>query len=212
MKKTANAIIPAAGFHILTPCYEFACALFGLGRSFQRGVVDRLALTGAERLLDVGCGTGVLLAEVKRRCPNVAAVGVDADPAILLIARERLRHLGFEADLEMARADALPFSDDAFDQVVSTLVFHHLSTPVKRAALREIFRVLRPEGRFLLVDFGARPRQRVPWWQRLFEHVEHLEDHVRGRLSTFLTQAGFVNVRRMGGRWPAIDYVAAQKP
>src|SRR5262245_46543685 len=206
------SIIPAAGFHSLTPLYDFLCVLFGLGRGFQREIVDRLALTGNERLLDIGCGSGTLLAEVKRRFPGVAATGIDADPAILRLAERRLTQLGYRADLLVTRAEALPFPDTSFEVAVSTLVFHHLPTQAKHGALREIYRVLRPAGRFLLVDFGARPRPIVPWWQRLFEHAEHLEDHVHGRLHAFVTQAGFVNVRRVHRRWPAIEYLAAEKP
>lgn len=204
-------IIPAAGFHWLTPFYDLLCVPFGLGRRFQRGVADRLALTGGERLLDVGCGTGTLLAEVKRRFPEVVAVGIDPDAAILRIAERRLARRGSQVDLQVARAEALPFPDASFDVVVSTLVVHHLPTPAKHAALREIYRVLRPGGRFLLVDFGERPERKVPWWQRPFEHVEHLEDHVHGRLPAFLTQAGFVHVRRVHRRWPAFEYLAAEK-
>ncbi|MFO0842310.1 MAG: class I SAM-dependent methyltransferase [Gemmataceae bacterium] len=205
-------IVPGAGFHWLTPFYDLLCLPFGLGRRFQRGVADRLALTGGERLLDVGCGTGTLLAEVKRRFPGVVGAGIDPDPAILRIAGRRLARRGYEVDLQVARAEALPFPDAAFDVVVSTLVLHHLPTPAKHLALGEIFRTLRPGGRFLLVDFGARPERKVPWWQRLFENVEHLEDHVQGRLPAFIAQAGLVNVRCIHRRWPAVEYLAAEKP
>lgn len=211
-RESAYPIVPAAGFHWLTPFYDLLCLPFGLGRRFQRGVADRLALTGGERLLDVGCGTGTLLAEVKRRLPEVVVSGIDPDPAILRIAGQRLARRGCRAELQVARAEALPFPDAAFDVVVSTLVLHHLPTQAKHDALREIHRTLRPGGRFLLVDFGARPGRKVPWWQRLFEHVEHLEDHVQGRLPAFIGQAGLVNVRCIHRRWPAVEYLAAEKP
>lgn len=207
----AYPIIPAAGFHCLTPLYDFLCALFGLGRHFRRDIVERLTLRGDERLLDVGCGTGTFLAEVKRRFSGVVAVGIDPDPAVLRIAKRRLARSGYPADLEVARAEALPFPDAAFDVAASTLVFHHLPTQAKHAALQEVYRVLRPGGRFLLVDFGTRPAHKVPWWLR-FEHVEYLDDHVQGRLPAFLAQAGFVNVRCIHRRWPAIEYLAAEKP
>lgn len=204
-------IIPAAGFHILTPLYDCLSALFGLGRRFQRDIVERLALTGKERLLDVGCGSGRFLAEVKRRFPRIAATGIDADPAILGMAERHLTRLGYHADLQVARAEALPFPDASFEVAVCTLVFHHLPTQAKHSVLREIYRVLRPGGRFFLIDYGARARPRVPWWQRLFEHAEHLEDHVGGRLPTFVSQAGFVDVRRVHRRGLAIEYLVADK-
>lgn len=83
-------ILPAAGWHWLTPVYDLGCELMGLGRAFRRDVAARLALERGERLIDIGCGTGGLLAEALRRHPGVRAVGVDADPDILAIAAHRL--------------------------------------------------------------------------------------------------------------------------
>lgn len=205
-------ILPAANRHWLTPFYDLLCELMGLGRGFQRGVLARLGLCGDERLLDVGCGTGTLLAETLRRYPGVTAVGVDADPEILAIAARRLRRHGTRVALHASRAESLLLPDDSFDAAVSTLTFHHLPTPVKRAALAEVYRVLTPGGRLLLVDFGGLPARRVPQWQRLFETVEYLEDHVRGSLPGFVADAGFENVRSVHRRWPGVEYLAAEKP
>jgi ubiquinone/menaquinone biosynthesis C-methylase UbiE len=184
----------------------------GLGRSFQRDVLAQLGLSGNERLLDVGCGSGTFLAEILRRYPGVTGAGVDADPEILAIAKRRLRRHGTRFTLHVARAESLPFPDESFDVAVSTLTFHHLPTAAKRAALCEVYRVLRPGGWILLVDFGARPGRRVPWWQRLFETVEYLEDHIRGLLPGFVSDAGFVDVRPVRRRFPGVEYLAACKP
>ena len=155
-------IVPAAGRHWLTPFYDLGCEVLGLGRGFRRDVAVRLSLGDAERLLDVGCGTGGLLAEALRRHRGLFAAGVDADPAILEIAARRLGRWRGRVALHTARAESLPAPDGTFDVAVSTLAFHHLPTPAKLAALGEILRVLRPGGRFLLADFGAaaghRPR------------------------------------------------------
>jgi ubiquinone/menaquinone biosynthesis C-methylase UbiE len=184
----------------------------GLGRSFQRDVLAQLGLSGTERLLDLGCGSGTFLAETLRRYPGVTAAGVDADPEILQIANRRLRRHGTRFTLHVARAESLPLPDESFDVAVSTLTFHHLPTAAKQAALGEVYRVLRPGARLLLVDFGARPGRRVPWWQRLFETVEYLEDHIRGLLPGFVSDAGFCDVRPVRCRFPGVEYLAACKP
>ena len=137
-------IIPAANRHWLTPLYDLGCELLGLGRAFQRDVLARLGLRGGERLIDLGGGTGTLLAETLRRHPGATAAGVDADPAVLAIAARRLSRYGTRAALHAARAEALPFPDGSFDVAVSTLAVHHLPTPAKRAAFAEVHRVLRP--------------------------------------------------------------------
>jgi ubiquinone/menaquinone biosynthesis C-methylase UbiE len=163
-------------------------------------------------VIDVGCGTGGLLAEVARRYPRVRATGVDADPGILAIAARRLARWDSRISLHVVRAESLPFPDAAFDVAVSTLAFHHLPTPAKHAALGEIRRVLRASGRLLLADFGATSGHRPPWWLRAVETAEYTEDQLRGRLPEYLTTAGFADVRCIHRRWPAVEYLAAAKP
>lgn len=204
-------IMPAASWHWLTPLYDLGCEWVGLGRTFRRDVLARLGLGGSERLLDVACGTGGLLAEVARRYPRVEAAGVDADPGILAIAARRLARWRGRVTLHATRAESLPFPDGTFDAAVSTLAFHHLPTPAKRAALGEILRVLRPGGRFLLADFGFTAGPRPPWWLRAVESVEYTGDQLRGRLPEYLAGAGFVGVRCVHRRWPAVEYLAAEK-
>lgn len=206
------AVLPAAGWHWLTPFYDLGCELLGLGRRFRRDVVTRLALEGDERLLDVGCGTGGLLAEVLRRHPGVWAAGVDADSGILALAARHLARWGGRVALHVGRAEAMTFADEDFDVAVSTLAFHHLPPEAKLAALGEIRRVLRPGGRLLLADFSATSGYRAPWWLRAVETVEYTADHFRGRLPELISAAGLVDVQCVGRRWPAVEYFAAKKP
>ena len=124
-------------------------------------LVDRLHLQGDERVLDVGCGRGLLLVEVARRLGESGRViGVDLWSATdVFDETETVFHNAKieEADhrLELANADvrALPFADGAFDTVVSGLALHHIEGFDSRVhAVREIARVLAPEGRVLLID------------------------------------------------------------
>ena len=57
-----------------------------------------------------------------------------------------------EIDFRVASVDELPYPDSSFDVVTSTMTFHHLPVPVKERGLREIHRVLKPQGRFFLCD------------------------------------------------------------
>jgi ubiquinone/menaquinone biosynthesis C-methylase UbiE len=126
--------------------------------------------------------------------------------------RRRLARSGGAVEFHAARAEDLPLADASFDVAVSTLMLHHLPTRAKQGMLQEAYRVLASEGRILIADLGALARPRVPWWLRLIEHAEYLEDHVCGRIPLLLTEAGFVNVRRLQRRWPAVEYWAGQKP
>jgi SAM-dependent methyltransferase len=207
--------VPALGFNVLTPLFDQVLGVFGFGRRQREQVVALLDLTPADRLLDVGCGTGTQLIAAKQRCPGVAAAGVDVDGTILRIARDKVDRAGIHVGLVQASADALPFAAGAETAVVSTLIFHHLPTDVKRGALAEVHRVLAPQGRFLLVDFGETKGR----WMRLFARVVRIlrlpeaatmQDSLLGQLPDFMGEAGF-DVRPVARRHRGIDYLLATK-
>ena len=172
------AIKPAAVFHPLTPFYDVGCASLGLGAGFKRWLASYAAIDPtSHRVLDVACGTGVLLDVVgATRCS-----GVDADPRALAIARRRLAS---RASLVAARAEELPFDDRTFERVLCTLALHHLPDPFKPRALGEMRRVLEPDGLLLLGDFDNFRRRWVP-------------SHFRSgrRLDVWLREAGFAAER-----------------
>jgi ubiquinone/menaquinone biosynthesis C-methylase UbiE len=108
--------------------------------------LDLAAVPRGGRLLDVGCGTGRWV----RRYGELgfSAVGVDATIGMLRIARA----LGTSAPLITGLAQSLPFSDAAFDCVSDITVVQHIPYELQRNALREMIRVLRPEGRMILME------------------------------------------------------------
>jgi ubiquinone/menaquinone biosynthesis C-methylase UbiE len=113
-----------------------------------RETLARLCLQPSDRLLDVGCGTGVLLHRLSRQSPDARLSGVDPVPEMLAVARRRLPP---EVELREGWAERLPFESGQFDVVVSSNVFHYIRQPA--AALREMSRVLRPGGRLLITDW-----------------------------------------------------------
>nr|WP_116248546.1 class I SAM-dependent methyltransferase [Nocardiopsis sp. FIRDI 009] len=106
-----------------------------------------LALAGdvtGRRILDAGCGSGPLFAELRDR--GAALTGIDLSPGMLEVARRRL---GEEADLRVADLRApLPFPDDAFDDVIASLVLHYLEDWAP--TLSEFRRVLATGGRLIV--------------------------------------------------------------
>lgn len=101
-----------------------------------------------ERILDIGCGTGVLLERLHHRDPGLALTGIDPVAEMLEIARHRLPP---SVDLRESSAEALPFSEASFDAVVSTSALHYFGDPPR--ALGEMRRVLRPGGRLVITDW-----------------------------------------------------------
>jgi ubiquinone/menaquinone biosynthesis C-methylase UbiE len=137
-------------FHDRSPDYETGYR----GRLHAEVVTRSLDLALAhypspDRVLDVGCGTGLLLRDLAGRLPGAASlVGIDAAAGMIEQARAgasdpRLR-------FEHGNAERLPFPDGAFDLVISTTSFDHWAD--QRAGLAECHRVLAPRGFFVLTD------------------------------------------------------------
>ncbi|AXH95176.1 class I SAM-dependent methyltransferase [Ornithinimicrobium avium] len=108
-------------------------------------VLELLGDVAGRRILDAGCGSGPLLADLKER--GAAVTAFDASPAMIRLARQRL---GDEADLEVADlTQPLPYETEAFDDALVVLVLHYVedwSLP-----LAELHRVLKPGGRLVVV-------------------------------------------------------------
>jgi ubiquinone/menaquinone biosynthesis C-methylase UbiE len=96
-------------------------------------------------VLDVGCGTGRLLRAAHDRWPNARLVGVDPSTGMIEAGRGLT-----PGELHVASAEAIPLPDDSVDLAFSTIAFHHWADPAR--GLREVARVLRPGGGFVLVD------------------------------------------------------------
>ena len=124
-------------------------------------------LEGA-RVLDVACGPGIVACAL---APHAARVsGVDLTPAMITEAKRRQTALGLtNLDWRVADAAALPFTDGAFDVVVTRYSFHHLQRPA--AALAEMRRVCRTGGRIVVID--ATPRADA---QGAYDRMETLRD------------------------------------
>lgn len=115
-----------------------------------------LGLSPGERVLDVGCGSGVVTRAMAQRVgPGGRATGTDSSPALLAIAREYADQAGVGGLIDWRVADCreLPFPDASFDAVLAATVLAHV--PGAERALREMVRVARPGGRVAVFDFDG---------------------------------------------------------
>ena len=117
----------------------------------------------AGAVLDVGCGTGIHLEMYQRYGCNL--YGIDTSPSMLELARTRL---GERAELRLADATQLPYEAGFFDLVLCMLVLHEMDEQVRSTVIGELTRVIKPDGRILLIDFHAgRPRPLKGWFSKL---------------------------------------------
>ncbi len=190
-----SRFIPALGSEILTPIYDPLIRWGMREHTFKRALVRAAGVLPGNRVLDLGCGTGTLTLMLKRAEAQAEVFGIDADPHILEIAKSKARAGGSRVTWHRAMAFGLPYADESFDLVVSSLMTHHLSTIEKVNAFREVLRVLRPNGRFQVLDFGPP----ASWFARLpsalLRHMEEAAGNFDGLVLPLLRDAGFSNAR-----------------
>ena len=125
------------------------------------------------RTLELGVGTGLNFASYPR---DVQLVGVDLSAEMLAIAGRRARDLGMDVHLRVGDAQALDLPDSSFDTVVATLVLS--AVPDARRATAEAWRVLKPDGRFLILDHVRSPVAVVRWAEQLLDPLVSRLAHV----------------------------------
>lgn len=128
-----------------------------LVRGLYRRIVDDLveAVPEGAEVLDVGTGPGVLLVELAGRRPDLRLTGVDLSADMVATAQRNVREFGERVSVRVGDVIDLPFGDDVFDVVVTSLSMHHWDHPAD--AVPELARVLRPGGRLFVYDFGFAP-------------------------------------------------------
>ncbi len=150
-------------------------------------------------ILDVGCGTGRLLETAGGRWPEARLTGIDASEA--MISEARRKHGGDRRfTFELGDASALPVGEASFDVVFSTMSFHHWGD--QASGIREVARVLRHGGLFVLADVNKPP---LPLTRRLFGQDDRATFQrppaVRGLLEqaslSVIMQRGFWRVARV---------------
>lgn len=103
------------------------------------------------QLLDVACGTGSFLQELKENYPDLRATGLDLSPFYLKRARENLKAFT-HMDFVEAKAEEMPFKDASFDVITNIYLFHELPSRVRQEVVQEMYRVLKPGGMLIFVD------------------------------------------------------------
>jgi len=161
------------------------------------------------RTLEVAIGTGLNLPLYP---PGVELTGIDFSPAMLGVAQTRARQLGCMVDLQVADAQALPYTDASFDTAVCT--FALCAIPDERRAVGEMIRVLRPGGLLLLADHIAAATWPVRGLQRILElaTVPLQGEHMLRRPLRQVQAAGLQIERRERFKAGMVERLAARKP
>jgi ubiquinone/menaquinone biosynthesis C-methylase UbiE len=185
-KETKGLILNGGWRYDLHVWFTDTFVFGGKSRELRQRTVNLARIQPGEQVLDVGCGTGTLALEVQRRVGKAGRVaGIDPSAEQIARARAKAARRNMPIDFQIGVIEQLPFPDQMFDVVFSTLMMHHLPAPLKRQGLAEIARVLKPGGRLVIADFKHK-RERQGQTTRFHAGGSSMQD-----LITLVKEAGF---------------------
>ena len=146
----------------------------------RRVAPDVVPPQAAWQVLDVGCGTGTGLAQYAEA--GCTVTGVEVSAAMLERATTRL---GDEPELHLTDGETLPFDDDRFDLVTTSMVLHEVPTDARMAWVKEMARVAKPNGSLLLIDFRFGSLR--GWKGRLLRSLSEVIERLSGHFTQYRT-------------------------
>ncbi|MGI9036152.1 MAG: class I SAM-dependent methyltransferase [Pyrinomonadaceae bacterium] len=152
-------------------------------RPLARRMVELAGISAAEKILDIGTGTGIVALEAARMIDNSGKIyGIDLSQEMLAKATEKARRLKIEQKIifRSMDAEALKFKNQTFDAAVSLFALLHFPDPL--IALREIFRVLRPGGRLVLAVGSGVPFFSRFGWLHILKKIPDALQNLQGKL------------------------------
>ncbi len=199
MKGSTRSYLPALAYEWLTPLYDPVLQWLLRESIFKQELIRQAQIASGQRVLDLGCGTATLTLLIKQAHPGAEVMGLDADPKVLQIAHAKLGRSQLAVTLTQADASVLPYPDNTFDRVLSSLFFHHLTREQKEQTLQEVYRVLVPGGQFHVADWG---KAQDLFMRLAFFSVQFLDgfattkDSVQGIFPALCQQAQFEAVEQ----------------
>ena len=164
-----------------------------------------------DKVLDIGCGTGNLTLVVQAHVGESGEThGIDPAPEMIRVAQNKALRSGARVNFQIGVIEDIPFPNDYFDVILSSLTVHHLPDALKREGFVNIRRVLKPGGHLFIVDFEPPNNPAIRF---LFTHLlGHDMMRVNSReYVPLLQEAGFANVEAGQTKSRYISFVKGSK-
>jgi len=127
----------------------------GRERALREMTVNLAQVKPGDCVLEVGCGTGTLTLAAKRQAgPSGKVFGIDIIPGMIELSQRKAAQAGVDVAFQLGSVEDIPFPANQFDVVMCSFMIFHMSEMVRRKGIAEIYRVLKPQGRLLVLDLA----------------------------------------------------------
>jgi ubiquinone/menaquinone biosynthesis C-methylase UbiE len=188
-----------------------------LGRedALRRMTVNLAQVKPGDCVLEIGCATGTLSIEAKRQAgPTGKVFGIDIIPGMIEVSRDKASKAELAITFQLGSIENLPFPDVNFDVVMCSFMIFHMSEKVRSKGIKEIFRVLKPNGRLMVLDLALPPNQVSKRILKLF--LGFMLKHDLNELQPVMESSGFSQIEISQAKYrviglPILSYVRGIK-
>ena len=193
-----NDYIPALKYQWLTRFYDPILNITMPEKQFKSELIRQAGIQSNHHVLDFGCGSATLSLMLKMMKPQTVIRGVDVDAKNIEIAKRKIGSAHADIYIDKYDGVVLPYADNSFDRVISSLVFHHLNAGQKANSFTEIKRVLKPGGELHIADWGkpsSIAMRGAFYFVQFLDGFKTTADNVKGLLPSYMVDAGFRDVK-----------------
>lgn len=198
MQRTGKKYIPALRFNFLTPLYDAVMKYLMHEDEFKGALIEQASILPSYDVLDFGCGTATMTIMAKMKNPDAKIVGIDIDEGIIEIAKEKISAMKLDIRTEVYDGNVLPYENESFDRIITSLVFHHIPKDRKQTTLKELHRILKSGGEIHIADFGMPRNIIMKSISSILKFFEPIQDNVKGLIPVQLESAGFGGIKETG--------------
>jgi ubiquinone/menaquinone biosynthesis C-methylase UbiE len=222
-KKNSNQIIEDEDLKIkgqmekMVNSYDKYMNRITLGREddLRKMTVNLAQIKPGDSVLEIGCATGSLSLAAKRQVGLTGRVcAIDIITGMIEVSREKAKQAHLEIDFQEGSIEKIPFSDEHFDEVICSFMIFHMSEKVRNKGIEEIYRVLKPQGKLMVLDLAlpAKPVSRAIL--KLF--LGFMLKHELNELQPIMGSTGFSKIAISQAKYrvmglPLLSYVLGTK-
>jgi ubiquinone/menaquinone biosynthesis C-methylase UbiE len=132
---------------------------FGREDALRKMTVNLAGVKPGDCVLEIGCATGSLSLAVKRQAgPTGSVFAIDIIPGMIEVSQKKAAEANLDITFQLGNIAAIPFPDEKFDVVICSFMIFHMSEGVRYRGIEEIYRVLKPQGKLMVLDISLPPQ------------------------------------------------------